>query len=562
MANRLKVTIENGEDRGKEFDLELFTSLLVGRSRSSAIRIHDADVSGKHFEFVRSSSGCCVKDLSRNGLKVDGRVAGEGEIVPVKAGALIEIGSETRLRVVEIPEVVEAGEPSAESGTSSGVDESLTSADFFTADVRPTDIAPSVATSDKPAAADTAPVQETGGGTTGGEAGDTRGDFEDALTEAGEGETQEMKTRVGSMEEIVFRKRQLDRASMRRRWKFASIIVSVLVALVGVWFYTGTGGHVSDAEGPFLPNGDPDLAYWDVTGETGELEMYLEYPRDDNMRIEVSADSNAVSVASFLGIDRDVPFYMDFKRWRDPDDLQYSLEDSFERRLRADAEGGMTFEASGLKRPQGEYFDTVFPGYCELVTQRGVRFVRTEYTRPVKNDLRHGVVLYLRNGDVIYRLRTELPDIYWKRGGYRLTGEPHLALYKAFSKAHWDSPGRAGLVSGRFSDDYLLQQVKRELAADRVSSWPAVERYLDTILVRSWSVKPVVRKMAMGYLAVFNDRLNHFYNERRFAFETAKSNRDEKRIRNVFTDVKTVFGAMPQDRRYMLVNDPEEWTCQ
>ena len=109
MANKLKLTITGGEDQGSEIELDLFTSLLVGRSRKSDIRLHDADVSGRHFEFVRGTSGVSVKDLSRNGLKVDGKVVGEGEIVPVRAGSVIEVGAEAKLTVGELPGVTEEG---------------------------------------------------------------------------------------------------------------------------------------------------------------------------------------------------------------------------------------------------------------------------------------------------------------------------------------------------------------------------------------------------------------------------------------------------------------------
>jgi len=553
MSNKLKLSITGGEDQGSVIELDLFTSLLAGRSRKAEIRLHDADVSGKHFEFVRGTAGCCVKDLSRNGLKVDGKVVGEGEIVPVRPGSVIEVGAETKLTVDELPGVVQ------DEGTDAPVPESgegqMTAAeDFFGAESEQTE---SVAMATEPPAPtpSNVPEEETRGETV------THGDFEDALTEAGDGETQEMKTRVGSMEEIYARKRQLDRASTIKRWRFGGVIAGIMLVLVGVWFFTGSRRHVSDAEGPFLPNGEPDVGWWDVCGADGEVEMSIEYPRDDRMKVSISADSNTVDVVSFLGIDRDVPFHVEFKRWSDPTDLQNSLEDSFERRVRADSEAGMTFELREGRRPQSEFFDNVFPGYCEQRSQRGVRFVRAEFTRSMKHDLWHGVSLYLRNGDLIYQLRTEIPDMYWKRGGYRLTAEPHLSIAKAFADGQWDSPGRSGIVSDKFSDDLLLQCVKRELSAERVSAWPTVESYIDTLLVRTWGEKFVMQKLALGYYKTFLERLTRFYNERHLAYRIARENGDEKRMRTIFTDVKTVFGAMSRDRRSTLVYDPEVWAC-
>lgn len=556
MSNKLKVSITGGEDQGRTVELDLFTSLLVGRSRKADIRLHEADVSGRHFEFVRGTSGCCVKDLSRNGLKVDGRTVGEGEVVPINPGAVIEVGAEAKLTVDELPGVVQ---DEAGSEVPSVSDRETTSAaeDFFSAsDADKTESAVSSVVS----AGST--LSKTAAGDVSGEAV-THGDFEDALTEVGEGETQEMKTRVGSMEEIYSRKRQLDRASTVKRWKFGAAVVIVLLVLTGVWFYTGSRRHVSDAEGPYIQGTEkPDLADWDIYNEAGDLEFSLEFPRDDKMKIVSSADSNSVDVVSYLGVDRDLPFHLEFKRWSDPSDLQNSLEDSFEKRIRADSEAGMTFEMRNGCRPQGEFFDSVFPGFCEQRSQHGFRFVRAEFTRSVNHELRHGVALYWRNGDMIYQLRTEIPDMYWKRGGYRLTGEPHLAVFSVFIERQWDSPGRAGVVSDEFSDDYLLKYIKRELAVERASSWKDVAMYIDTLLIRSWDEKPVMQKMAMSHYRTFLDRLERFYNERHLAFKIARANGDEKRMRTIFTDVKTIFGQMPRDRRSSLVFDPEVWACR
>lgn len=556
MANKLKLTITGGEDQGSEIELDLFTSLLVGRSRKSDIRLHDADVSGRHFEFVRGTSGVSVKDLSRNGLKVDGKVVGEGEIVPVRAGSVIEVGAEAKLTVGELPGVTEEGAAAEALPATNAVEQATGAEDFFGAEAERTESVVTAADSASGTASNV-PESETHGETM------THGDFEDALTEAGEGETQEMKTRVGSMEEIYARKRQLDRASAIRRWKFGSVIVGVMLVLAAFWFVTGSRRHVSDAEGPFIPGTDqPDIAEWELLNDSGDVELVLEYPRDDRMKVTVPSDSNGVDVVTFLGIDRDVPFHLEFKRWSDPTELRLSLEDSFARRIGIDTASGMSFEVQGGVRPVAEFFDGVFPGYCEQTTQRGVRFVRARFTRSSHHELWHGVVLYMRTGDRVYQLRTEIPDVYWRRGGYRLTDEPHLAMPMVFSKNHWESPGAAGLVDDKFSDDYLLQVVKGELAASRVAAWPIVESYVNTLLVRTWGEKPVLQKLALAHYKTLLEQMKRFYNERLLAFKVARENADDKKMKSVFIDAKTVFGAMPQDRRSTLVYDPEVWSCR
>ena len=177
----------------------------------------------------------------------------------------------------------------------------------------------------------------------------------------------------------------------------------------------------------------------------------------------------------------------------------------------------------------------------------------------MKHELWHGLYIYFRRGDTIYQLRREIPEIYWKRGSNRILDEPHLLMYSAFSRSHWDSPGVSGIVAGEIGDDELIVGVKRELSAERVAAWPTLERYINTLLFRSWSDRPTVAKVAFGSYQSYLDRLARFYNERRLAYLTAMTNHDKKRMRAIVTDCKQVFGSMWHDRRSRLVNDPEVW---
>lgn len=552
MSNALKITILGGCEKGREVTFEFASTLLVGRSRSAEFRLKDSDVSGKHFEFVRSESGCFVRDLSRHGLTVDGKDCGEGEQLPVHVGSEIALGQTVRMRVEALPEAGDAATSTAAETAANPSDEA--GADFFDAE----STVASTPTKKEPTAPEvTAKKPEQGN------AGDAQahGEFDDALTEAGDGETQEMKTRVGSMEEIYERKRQLDRESTQRRWHFGVGIAAVLAILACVWFWTGSYRHVSDAQGPYLPNGKPDVASWLLRNDNGQKEIFVEYPRDDNMKVTVAADSNGVEVASFLGIDRDVPFHLSFKRAKNPADLAYSLEESFERLIGAEAAEGTAYETPGGRRPNGEFFENVYPGFCEIKTQHGVRFVRAEFTRTRDRELWHGVLVYFRRGDYVYTHRREVPEIYWKRAGYRITGELHLALCYPFLSGHWDSPGRGAIVGDALDDNELLARVRRELAAERVAGWNTVATYIDTLLVRSWGEKPLVQQAAYELYRTFLERMTRLYNERRFAFETARQNRNEKRMRQIFRDCLMVFGSMPNDRRCSLVNNPEVWKC-
>ena len=615
MSNMLKITIIGGEEAGREVSLDFFTSLLVGRSRSAAIRLTEPDVSGKHFEFVRRATDSVVKVLSRNGMELDGKHVNEGEVAPVKVGSLIKAGSKAVIRVDLLPE--SSGElaesmatevppadvlvtmattamkmpPPAQPEPPPAPAKPAASAPDF--DDEPTgdhEIKPQAlsfkASAPKPAPAPAPHFEESSLNTStsssifqtesqfvnvdksakdsdeGADAydeGETRGNFDDYQSE--DGETQELKTRVGSIEEMLERKRQLDRMSVNKRIRFTVTIVVIMLLLGGVWFWLGAQKHVKDAQGPFLPNGELDTAETVLVNDKGEEELAFEYPRDDRMTVVLSSNSNSLDVASYLGVDRDVPFHLSFMRWRDRSDLQRSLEQSFENWMLADSESGSVFETRGGKRPKEEFFENVFDGFIEKSTQRGIAFVRAEYTRSREHDTWRGVCLYFRSGDTIHLLRTEVPGIYWKRAGYRITGETYIAICKAFINSYWDSPGKMGLVEDTVGDDELMLRIKRELAAERVASWPAVSAYIDTLLVRSWGVKPAMQKEAFDCYSTLQTYMKNFYNERMLAYSTARHNGAEKKMKSIFTDCKTTFGALPHDRRSTMVNNPEIWSC-
>lgn len=558
MSNMLKITVTGGEETGRTISQDLFTSLLVGRSRSAAIHLTEPDVSGRHFEFVRRSSDVAVRVFSRNGLTVDGKRFEEGDIAVVNQGSIIKAGSKAVLRIDELP------------GTSGSLGESmLTEVPLSVSQDIGNQETPDGSTPETPTVAEepskpevtNESVQNSFESSIMDPEATNTGFQEDEDTEDPDGQTQELQTRVGSIEELLARKRQLERAGVNKKIRFAVIIGIVGLVLAGTWFALGGRRHVSNADDPKLPNGDSDLAFTAVFNESGQKLLSFEYPRDDRMKVAISPDSNEVDVVSYLGIDRDVPFHLSFKRWRDRSDMQRSLVESFENWMMSEPESATVFETKAGKRPEAEFLENVFSGFCEVKTQRGVQFVRAEYTRSAGDTMWHGAVMYFRSGDAVYVIRNETREEFWKRAGYRCTGEPHTAFFKTFLVSHWDSPGAAGLVDSEIGDDELLSRVKRELAADRVATWPAVQSYIDTLLVRSWGVKPNIQRVALQHLETLQERMSRFYNERQLAYFTARENGQDKRMKSIFIDCKTAFGALKRDRRSSLVNNPEVWTC-
>lgn len=384
-----------------------------------------------------------------------------------------------------------------------------------------------------------------------------------SVTEADEtsdGETQELNTRIGSLEEILDRKRQLDRKAAAKHWKFMGWLALVLVGLAVVWFANANRRNVTDVEGPFLPDGELDVVDEDVLDAAGTPEVFLEYPRDDRMEVIRSADSNEVEVTSYLGRDRDVPFRIVFSKKRDAGELKISLVESFLRWESSLKEAGFAF-APRYGRPLEIEFWETFSGWQEIEKPSGIPFVRSEYTRTMGEVIWHGFCYRLRCGDVVYSLRTEIPESYWKRGGYRLRRVPFMGLYRGFIDRQWDSPGPDGLLTN-VSEDALVARIRHEFTANSTRTWATLEKMIDTLLMLTWGKETANAKSALAYLDDFQERKSQFYNERQFAYMTATRNDQEKRMRQIVEDCRAVFSVLRRERRYYLVNNAEVWPCQ
>ena len=607
MSNTIKVTVVAGAKSGFEMSFDCSRPVLVGRSRSADLHLPEPDVSGKHFEFVKTDAGCMVRVRSRNGLVVDGRVLQSDDTMLVRAGSVIGVGTMAKIHVdavlfgadssrssdsldassaglISVADEPAAGEVAAVSsggmayGLSHGSDEvpdgkGRADLDAETAqdpmpDSIPSPSAPAMDGYVQPVATSSGVSQTITGGV---EFTDdaTDADQDESLTSAGEdGETQEMKTRVGSLEEIVKRKHQLERTNFHRRVRGIGLIVLFVVVLAVVGYFFGWKSHVIDIDGPYLPDGSFDVVQMDLMDENGKPEFYLDYPRNDAMTVSVSSDSNSVEVASWFGNNSDIPFHLEFTRWNDRTDLMRSLEESFERWMLNETARGSAFQIRNGNRPQGEFFEDVFPTFVQAVNVpafqaqalRGIRFVRAECTRSRGGDLWRGNCFYFRKGDRIHLLRLEIPDLYWTIAKVRVTEELHLGIYEVFSRDNWDSPGMSGIMDAKFSDDELISKIRHEFSAERVAFWPDMAIYIDTLLVRSWGDKPRIQKEAMTFFLQLQDQMAKFYRERELALATASANGDEVRMKSIITDCKAAFGAFPRDRRLTLVKNPEVWS--
>ena len=124
MSFLLKITA--GKDAGSEFTLHSGKN-MIGRSRSSDVRVFNEDVSGKHFSIEIADGVATLQNISGYGTRVDGVLV--HQTIELRSGQVIEAGKSLKF-------IFEAPETAVESDVdNNGVE--LTEATKFIGDIQP-----------------------------------------------------------------------------------------------------------------------------------------------------------------------------------------------------------------------------------------------------------------------------------------------------------------------------------------------------------------------------------------------------------------------------------------
>lgn len=568
-----RFTVIGGNENGNDFTFPSGHPVLVGRSHAADLRLSEPDVSGRHVEFALEDGGAVLRVLSRFSLHLNANELTTGQQAVVKAGDTVSIGARMRLRVDAVPRRVEPPteefvgdvmddaplammEESSRTGSGFGTNAETRLADMETVAVSPETGTFATRVPDEETFATRVPDEGTFA---------TR--VPDGFTAAGDEETtsggeadktRELETRPGSMEEILAMKAAL--ASKNKRHKLSYLFLFVLFAafLAAVMLVTGISRETDRMSIPKLTNGEYDLHKWVYRGESGQPLLYVEYPGNDNLTFEYLPGSNGVQVLSYMGRERDVPFFLQFEIVDRPSELKMGLEESVRAWMRRTEESGLKcmFDENELASLETQFFEDVYPGSCEAPTLYGVRFVRLEYKRPWPNgEFYHGVLIYFRRGSTVFTLRREIPDGMWVRGGRQLLEESNLAVFANFSKSYWESPGEKDLPLGE-SVAALMERADTALSTQRASGWVAAKKVLDAALIKTWNENPKSRDVVMAKLAGYREILRVFYNERLNKYETPQSVGDVKEMQSVRRDCLQIFQDK-SERYWWLVS--KEW---
>ena len=537
MSGSWKLTVIGGSSNGESFEFPADREVLVGRTSAADVRLSEPDVSGRHLALVVEDGASTVRNLSSRAgaTRLDGVELAPGSgASTVAAGGTVELGSRgsVRIRFDAVPVAAEDADEDDDAPTMVPDDGGFL----------PDDDGETVAAPQNGRSCDDLPLGA-----------------QDEEEGSGDGETRALQTRQGDMAEIMALKREFEARRKKKHVGIGMLFLLVAAALTGAWFLTQTQKDVHMSL-PLRPDGQPDIATYAIRDANGDILLKVDFPRDPGMSVTVSPDSNGVAVVSCMGRERDVPFFLKIESLRREDELRKDLLQSAREWIaRAEASGaGYVFDAGVKDGLKFEFFEDAFAGSCQKLSLYGVKFVTFDYKRTWHDgELWHGVLIYFRRGDTAYVHRREIPERYWVRGSYRILQDPNLAVYANFTDSYWESPGLDDLPMQREVSS-MLDSVADVLSKERASDWRVAKRELDAILVRTWRADAKARERAEGYLRQFREVLRTFYYGKYNAYQTARENRNDKRMERFRSDVKMVFQD-PDERYYHLVGNGEVW---
>lgn len=601
MATQLKITFIDGRNLGEDYRLDLDAPRLLGRTHTADVLVSpkDRDVSGRHLEFVPDGEGAAVRCLSKHGLKLNGDAVREGEQRPLHKGDEIEIGMRVKIRVdgvgpsagnaaatenetlatrvqgatiqtVAVAET-EATRPFEATLETRPVDGTLVTRPVeATLETRPVDgtlatraagtsFTGSFAETPVGEAQSVAPTHFAAQGlhldfdsetvkdaVTGGlDAPSFTGADSPSVSGTSDGKTVGIETRDVNMDVVKAIAEERERVR-RFRQRLITVAVFGALAVLGAlvyWRWPRAERWLSHPQ-PIVQHAVKDSA--------GITKLFVDYPQNARTRTSPRANGG-IDVESMTGKSKNVPFRLSMDIRKDASELDLSLEKSAEREMAGLVRQGYVFEAVG---PDGGFgfFEGDYPKSCQNGgTQRGVRFCRREFTRSDSAGQWHGVLIYFRDVDTVYRLLREIPDPEWPRGQWLLRDDPNLALYAGFMNGQWESPGADALqaYSSRKPQE-LLKSVDAALERNLPSEWKETALMIDALLLAGLKGDSSLRDEA-------KIRLERLRKAKRLFYDECLSRRDCGAVKEAYSSCKGAFGGDKGDLRYWRLGNNDEW---
>lgn len=368
--------------------------------------------------------------------------------------------------------------------------------------------------------------------------------------------------RRAAPEELARKRAELARASRAGIWRFGRILLMLVAFVAAVLFFTRDRSETDILSFPTDGAGERDAEYWIYRDGRGRALLEFEIPRNPKMILNVAPATNGFTAVSWLGLQRDVLYRMEFSATEDASELELDLLASARRwrdSMCGDGARWIFYDAGGDGLGV-RFFDGAFPWTLQTESGYGIPFVPIDYARTLDDGtLMRGIAFIFRCGAVRYVYSREIPESLWSRGHVRFERDPGMLVYSAYIDGYWESPGRAALPGGSRPVSDLLYVIRSNLLVDRAGFWRETHRLIDAVLVRSWKDDPRSKDIAFGCLRELRGLMKTYYWGKVNAYRNARQLKDgDKAAERAREDVKAIFA----DRSlwyFNKANGEEDW---
>jgi len=501
---------------------------LAGRSRSVGLRLLDREISGRHFRIDIDGEQARITNLSSHGTMLDGEWI-EGTL-PLSPGQVLTAGGKINLEFVSADDI--AGLDFINEADGSGTEQ-----EPF-AEVAET-ILPASPTEERAAETrltgiDHVTLDDDEGVTMFGVDQSGTSDAGD-LNETRMGETQVLKTRVASEEEIEFLRRQRGLALKKRDFKRIAFLIFIGLVLLLMWI-----NRSPDRESSFTwpqKDGKFQTGYSGLKGgghDRGSYSVY--YPLASRTRVE--AGDSAVTVNTFLGRDEAVPMNLLLTRENDMEQLGMTGPAAFRRWI--SQVSGNAADAWNFGAISGPHFTG---------EENGLPYFSCEYRRGSGNSSWYGVANLFRNGKELAVLRIEVPFEEERRCRALVNGDSFLLADREYIRGNWSGTPAEGSGDGR----KRLESVREKLPGVAFNNLHSLEEELRTVLrdsLRGGDANSY--SAAQEQLKLLRERLRMGFNVQEIKRRNAMADHDELELRTVRNESEAIF-SNPEDARYYRI---------
>ncbi|MEG1979461.1 MAG: hypothetical protein RR060_01985, partial [Victivallaceae bacterium] len=373
--------------------------------------------------------------------------------------------------------------------------------------------------------------------------------FEDDIPDDSEktnaNETQVVKTRMASLDEMNFIKNQIKKSQQKRLFlKF--LLFVVLVVLLGLVWMMRRANNETDLSWPHKVVDGKEVYFEEVSSwlgyEEGGFSLYFPACEKNN----ITQDDNTISVTTYLGRNQDVPLSLILQREESLDFVYESRENAIQaalKRLTETADGIFNFESMSIKS---------FLSPLDGDAGNGVQCDNIFYQRD-KDISWFGILRFFRSGKYNYMLRVEVPASEKQRAMNILGHETFLFLSAQFVQSHWEG-----------SDRYMKLDVPRALVSvkdelmnrDSAMMYAKLEIDLKSILAQcTYNEQNEHYSEAMDLLIILREKQQNWYKAQRVNWASASCENNSAKKRMIRSECEAVFSLVGDKRQYDILRD-------